>query len=106
MQCNIHDCDKVGRIVGKLGLDTNSPMNLVYCAKHRKYGEDLINYFFEIIYEHKFQTFINDNRRRIFRDGEIHFCNNCTQNIYDFTLKFSNKINELETASLELTSDV
>lgn len=62
--CTIHDCDKGGRVLARLGS-----VELTYCGHHRKYGERVINFLVNSVFRNELTDFLSETKQDLFMDN-------------------------------------
>ena len=63
--CSISSCNENGRVLGRLG-----GVNLVYCPKHRKYGQSVINTFLLDVFNYKKSRLFDLAKQELLFGGE------------------------------------
>lgn len=63
--CSISGCDEYGRVLARLG-----GMPLIYCPRHRKYGQEVVKTFLSDIFNFKKSKLFDLAKQEMFFGGE------------------------------------
>lgn len=62
-------CKQGGRTIGRMG-----DVELNYCGHHRKYGERVLNFLVNSVFQYKLGAFLNDTKRDLFMNNIPELC--------------------------------
>ncbi len=90
MQCIHTGCDKKGKKIGNLaGID------LVYCQKHREYGERVLNFLINSKLDYKLNKFLRETRNSWFSKKVPKLSEESEKKIYNYLEAGIDKIQEI-----------
>ena len=98
-ECMFFDCERVGRVVGRLGITSGTPMDLIYCPQHRAKGRAIINRLINAVFDDKLSKFMSEQKYNLFESCEVPFCEDCGSKIFEYVQSQSKGLKELDTAS-------
>ena len=89
--CMFNGCDMKGRKIGQLG-----EIPLCYCARHRNYGVEVLDFLIDSLFRHKLTKFLDSTKNDLFMENKPELCNDCYKKIADYVKLKVNEIGEIK----------
>lgn len=90
-ECLIVNCDKGGRLIGRLG-----EIELTYCGHHRKYGERILNFLIRAAFGDRMKDFLSETKDDLFMKNMPELSEHSYQVLSEYVNDMIHKLDEVE----------